>query len=553
MAWTPCITHTLYEISTDTPSSSQFTYPWDMEINATDVVVQVLEPTSSAWRTIVETAEFVNFPSLQYMTFITTSYDPPDGTLVSISRSTDCAIRVDYQGGSTITEANLDGDKDQQWYLLQELLDVVGTFTTDGKVMRLDPSCSYWEGQTYEIRNIAAATLADSAVTLAQLEALLAGGEAINIGTISTFTWTVGSPPEDGYELVDWNNLAKSNVWISIDGISVQTGDYEVYQSDDSGYPVGFSFDVIVFDAPLVTGQKIEARIIAGSIVGSIASNTVGGSSIQDCAIALRHLCFPDSTYSFDVDNPTTSRRRLVFNKSTGVSSLIDDLEFYPDRANPVTTVYDDAEAWLASRRLSHHLNTVASPFVNQTLYVAADQPIVFVANNGVVSGLRLPIANQEAANKQYVDEEVGAALGNLGTPAFRQSYSDRLTLNGANAVLNHDWNIVTNFRPDALWITLTGASILGGNNLAPGYVYMNQENFFGMFHEPEHDFWNLVSTFNCYSGGATGGGLTPVWDGGTPATLLLSDTGFTFTVTALPSVIVASNVWGLNYLAVKR
>lgn len=96
---------------------------------------------------------------------------PADGAVITIQRETvDTARLVDFQGGSTMTEANMDLDSDQIFHLLQERIDALVSSLTVGTDNKIDAT-------SHIIKNVTDAVDAQDAVTKSQLDdAVLASG-----------------------------------------------------------------------------------------------------------------------------------------------------------------------------------------------------------------------------------------------------------------------------------------------------------------------------------------------------------------------------------------
>lgn len=96
------------------------------------------------------------------------STTPDAGTDVLVQRATEQDERlVDYSDASVLTEGDLDRDSQQNFYLMQELLDEFGAALTEAADGTLDAT-------SRRITNVADATAAQDAVTKTQLDAVVA-------------------------------------------------------------------------------------------------------------------------------------------------------------------------------------------------------------------------------------------------------------------------------------------------------------------------------------------------------------------------------------------
>ncbi len=138
-----------------------------------------------------------SFISDSQIAFVT---PPAYGTRVDIRRSTSRSVRlVDYENGSKLTEALLDRDSLQGFYLAQEAYD---------SSIQLQPA-GYWDVQNRRLINVAAGTESTDAVTKAQLDAIAAAA-----GNVPT----PGDPSDDGKVLsaaggtFSWTRQAVTNL-----------------------------------------------------------------------------------------------------------------------------------------------------------------------------------------------------------------------------------------------------------------------------------------------------------------------------------------------------
>jgi hypothetical protein len=101
-----------------------FTFDFEVEIDAADVVVSVLpdgEPdVPSSYIVQVEDVDYDLDRDGQTVAFLS-GQDPSTGDRVRIERCTDSTRIVDYQAGSTLTAVTINFENIQQFYLIQEL------------------------------------------------------------------------------------------------------------------------------------------------------------------------------------------------------------------------------------------------------------------------------------------------------------------------------------------------------------------------------------------------------------------------------------------------
>ena len=90
---------------------------------------------------------------------------PANGAVIKITRSSNRSARlVDYQDGSTITEAILDQDGNQSFFMAQEAIDI-----TEG-TLNLSTSTDQWDAESKRITNVANPTSDQDVATKHYLE-----------------------------------------------------------------------------------------------------------------------------------------------------------------------------------------------------------------------------------------------------------------------------------------------------------------------------------------------------------------------------------------------
>ena len=98
---------------------------------------------------------------------ITFTTAPALNAIIKFTRASNQTARlVDYQDGSTLTEATLDQDGNQTFFMAQEAIDKVGD------AIGLNAS-NLWDAQNKRIQNVADPTLAQDASTKAYTDSIL--------------------------------------------------------------------------------------------------------------------------------------------------------------------------------------------------------------------------------------------------------------------------------------------------------------------------------------------------------------------------------------------
>ena len=119
----------------------------------------VIVTVGGVTKTISSDYNFTNASTIAF------SSAPANGAIIKFTRSTNRTARlVDYQDGSTITEAILDQDGNQSFFMAQEAIDI-----TEG-TLNLSASTDQWDATNKRITNVANPTSDQDAATKHYLE-----------------------------------------------------------------------------------------------------------------------------------------------------------------------------------------------------------------------------------------------------------------------------------------------------------------------------------------------------------------------------------------------
>jgi hypothetical protein len=313
---------------------------------------------------------------------------PLAGGLIRLERFTDRRRVLDYTGGSTLTADNLNLDNDQEFYILQEIESDLSN------ALRKNAGNTAWDGEGLPSVNAAPTTDPNGWVTLSQVEGIFFGTDITEVDGAVVYQF-IGTGNTRDFHLFDTAVVRPEQLLVSLDGAIQHSFEETVYRIINPG---DFEYNDFVYDGavlrfvtPPIQGQVIEVRHFKGTVATVIQNETIIGDQIQDCAIKKQHICVPGS-----------GTRRLVFN-AAGIASEQDDASITPIQAA--------LDTFLSTRKLSHFNNSAGMPFANETLYVSPGTGvgIEFTAGGGQIRNLIGPINPGDAANKGYVDAEVGA------------------------------------------------------------------------------------------------------------------------------------------------
>ena len=118
-------------------TSFSVTFPY---ISNTDVIVTV----DGVTKTLTTHYTFSNSSTISF------GSAPANGAVIKFTRSSNRSARlVDYQDGSTLTEASLDQDGNQSFFVAQEAIDI-----TENN-LSLSTSTDQWDAESKRITNVA--------------------------------------------------------------------------------------------------------------------------------------------------------------------------------------------------------------------------------------------------------------------------------------------------------------------------------------------------------------------------------------------------------------
>jgi hypothetical protein len=388
-------------------STAEFTYPFVVRGAFSSIIVKVMNDGDDGFVTQIEDTHYTVDEDSRTVTF-ESAYVPDAGTdNVRIERFTTRTRRIDYSGGGSIREEDLDNDANRLTSVDEEIEDGITN------ALLKDDSGEWWQGEGLRSHNCSPATTQTGWVTLAQMQNAIDGQvpAVVENATVVTFT---GDGTTTEYELVGWQGLNTPTVEIHVDR-AYQEADgntYEVLNSDDSAYPSqGTTSDFVVFDTAPINGASIEMKIFSGTVATTIGDSTVTGDSIVADAIDETHI-------NIGAGN---DKRFFVFN-TTGdpVGRTIGPADFAATGQTP-------SGAFNTGVRTSR-LDQMAAPTAAVDL------------NSQRINNLASPSVATDAASKAYVDSLIPS----------RKEVTGDLT----PGITSSNQPFTLGFRPDLLVIT---------------------------------------------------------------------------------------------------
>lgn len=364
---------TQYVVGSDNPATGYFTYDFDFSIDEATLLVYVKEPDDDGFTLRTEDTDYTVDKSASRIAFLTSEFEPEDGSIVRIERSTTLERTNDYQGGTTLTAQALDTDADQIFYILQEIeadLD---------DALRLDRSGTYWDGEGTRSANCAEATTDDGWITLAQANALIVGGDVVHLDSAEPFKFT-GDGSTRYFELSGYDSLTRTRVFVSINGVIQHSYDstyYEVVNPDDSDYPDGYTASVVEFTNAPAYGDEIEVRLFKGTVTAQYGEGVIDSDALEDGILEFRHFD--------DLRASGSTAQRIIFNPSAEPTfEDVDDLSLFETALN----------TWLSGKALGDLSDT----FINEALHMQSKK----------ITNLALATNGGDAVSKQWITNNVG-------------------------------------------------------------------------------------------------------------------------------------------------
>jgi hypothetical protein len=204
---------------------------------------------------------------------------PADGAAVVVVRETQITSQyVSYTDNSIIDDTVLNLDSDQMFYLIQENRDMIGD------ALIKEPGGSYWEGEGLEIKNLTPGTGANSAVTVGQMDAAIAGVTVTTIDNVSTWLYTGnGSTIDFNLGGAPTGLTDAKQLFVYVSGVRQTHGtDYTL----TAGSP-----PVLTIDPAPPSGASVYINLVTGDTVAATVGNgEITTAKIADDAVTLAKI-----------------------------------------------------------------------------------------------------------------------------------------------------------------------------------------------------------------------------------------------------------------------
>jgi hypothetical protein len=204
---------------------------------------------------------------------------PDDGAAIVVVRETQITSQyVSYTDNSIIDDTVLNLDSDQMFYLIQENRDMIGD------ALIKEPGGSYWEGEGLEIKNLTPGTGANSAVTVGQMDAAIAGVTVTTIDNVSTWLYTGnGSTTDFNLGGAPTGLTDAKQLFVYVSGVRQTHGtDYTL----TAGSP-----PVLTIDPAPPSGASVYINLVTGDTVAATVGNgEITTAKIADDAVTLAKI-----------------------------------------------------------------------------------------------------------------------------------------------------------------------------------------------------------------------------------------------------------------------
>ncbi len=212
-----------------------------------------------------------------------------NSTLINITRLTSRSRTVDYIGGGTIRERDLDNDMNRLLSVDEEIES--GVFAALFK----NDAGTAWNGEGIPSQNCGEALVVDGWATLGQVQSLVSDLNVADLSTPIINTHT-GDGVETEFELNGSRGGTPGQADVYINSI-YQTSDqaagiYSLLLEGDTDYPSGGDGDdFIQFSVAPPLGAAIEIKQFTGTVLGVLPAEFVNlPTQIADNIIGLEHL-----------------------------------------------------------------------------------------------------------------------------------------------------------------------------------------------------------------------------------------------------------------------
>ena len=440
-------------------TSYSVTFPY---ITTADVVVTI----DGVTKTLTTHYTFSNSSTIAF------GSAPANGAVIKITRSSNRNARlVDYQDGSTLTEASLDQDGNQAFFMAQEAIDI-----TEG-TLNISTTTDQWDATNKRITNVANPTSDQDVATKHYLEnTWLSATDKATLNSVNSNISNINSVNSNASNI----NSAVSNA-TNINTVATNIGSVNTVATDITKVvAVANDLAEAVSEIETVADDLNESTSEIDVVSNNIANvNTVGGISSDVTTVA-------GISSAVSAVNSNSSNINAVNSNSSNINTVAGDsaeINSVAGISSAVTAVAGISSAVSAVNSNSSNINAVNSNSANINTVAGNSTNINTVAGaNANISSVATNLASVNNFAEQYrISSSAPTSSLNVGDLYFDTTANELKvykssgwaaagsTINGTSARFNY---IAT-----AGQTTFTGADT-AGNTLAydAGFadVYLN-------------------------------------------------------------------------------
>ncbi len=406
---------------------------------------------------------------------------PEESTIIRIERFTNRDRQIDYVGGSTIEERNLDNDPNRLTMVDQEI--EASLFNA----LRKNDALDAWNGENLPSENCAFAVEQDGWVTLQQMEDFISGGQSVDVTGASVYAF-VGDGSEVQFRLAGLAGLTTGMLDAYIEAVyqSSNGSAFFVLHEADAGHPGGNVDDYIEFLTPPPDGSMIEVKVLNGTIHAPPADFSIDTQHLADDAVTLSKINI----------GPGLDTRFLVCDgDGDPVGRRIGGADLLALTADENGSLANDFSALIRTLRLDQ--------FADPTSLMNFGG--VRVEDLGSGTG-----GTTDACNVEQMENHVTTEIQNLDAVSLQlakgiisvNDWSTKIDGQGGGGIDPNGVFTQMSFQPQIIWLRLYNFSVSRGGN---SVVFL----FFPRL--PEHD--DTWLTMSCI--GEAGAGISDIerWD----------------------------------------
>jgi hypothetical protein len=349
-------------------TSYSVTFPY---ITTADVVVTV----DGVTKTLTTDYTFSNSSTIAF------GSAPANSSIIKITRSSNRNARlVDYQDGSTLTEASLDQDGNQAFFMAQEAIDI-----TEG-TLNISTTTDQWDANSKRITNVANPTSDQDVATKNYLEnTWLSATDKATLNSVNSNISNINSVNSNASNI----NSAVSNA-TNINTVATNIGSVNTVATDITKVvAVANDLAEAVSEIETVADDLNESTSEIDVVSNNIANvNTVGGISADVTTVAgISSAVSAVNSNSSNINavNSNSSNINTVAGDSAEINSVAgisSDVTAVAGISSAVSAVNSNSSNINAVNSNSANINTVAGNNTNINTVAGANANISSVATN---------------------------------------------------------------------------------------------------------------------------------------------------------------------------